>query len=120
MHEVQEYASLKALDRESLFLGVPLLPAVGLLGIGVLLFLFGGRFGMSGFLLGFLVMPVFLFLRQICEHDDKAIRITLLEVRYRLKRAGFLEYGHTLTYLPERYFHHDELVLQAFGQNSRH
>lgn len=115
MSDFNEHPSYNALDRTAMFMGVPLLPAVLLLMVALLIFLVGGNtFGMAGFLFGFIVFPVFLFLRQISQTDDKALYILYLEVIFRFKRVAFAEFGNTLTFTPERYLRYEEIILQDF------
>lgn len=96
-------------------MGVPLMPAVMLLMVAVIFFVLAGNFfGVAGFLSGLLVFPVFLFLRQISQTDDKALRILHLEIIFKFKRVAFAEFGNTLTFTPERYLRHEEVILQDF------
>lgn len=118
--EFSEYPSYNALDRTAMFMGVPLLPAVILLMVALLIFLVGGNtFGITGFLFGFIVFPVFLFVRQISQTDDKALYILYLEMIFRLKRVAFSEFGNTLTMTPERYLRHEAIILQNFKAINR-
>jgi virB3-like protein len=113
--EFKEYPSYNALDRTAMFMGVPLLPAVMLLMVALLIFLVGGNtFGVAGFMFGFVVFPVFLFLRQISQTDDRALYVLYLEMIFKLKRVAFREFGNTLTMTPERYLRHEEVILQNF------
>lgn len=115
MDNFKEYPSYNALDRTAMFMGVPLLPAVLLLVVALLIFLVGGNtFGIAGFMFGFVVFPVFLFLRQISETDDRALYILYLEIVFRLKRVAFSEFGNTLTMTPERYLDYEAVILQNF------
>lgn len=115
MDNFKEYPSYNALDRTAMFMGVPLLPAVLLLVVALLIFLVGGNtFGVAGFMFGFVVFPVFLFLRQISETDDRALYILYLEIVFRLKRVAFSEFGNTLTMTPERYLDYEAVILQNF------
>lgn len=115
MDGFSEHPSYNALDRTAMFMGVPLLPAVMLLMVALLIFLVGGNtFGMAGFLFGFIVFPVFLFLRQISETDDKALYLLYLDIVFKLKRVAFKEFGNTLTFTPERYLRYEEVILQDF------
>ena len=115
MHEFSEHPSYNALDRTAMFMGVPLLPAVLLLVVALFIFLVGGNtFGMAGFLFGFIVFPVFLFLRQISQTDDKALYILYLEIIFKFKRVAFKEFGNTLTFIPERYLDYEAVILQDF------
>lgn len=115
MDEFSEHPSYNALDRTAMFMGVPLLPAVLLLVVALLIFLVGGNtFGVAGFMFGFVVFPVFLFLRQISETDDRALYILYLEIVFRLKRVAFSEFGNTLTMTPERYLDYEAVILQNF------
>lgn len=115
MDEFSEHPSYNALDRTAMFMGVPLLPAVLLLVVALFIFLVGGNtFGMAGFLFGFIVFPVFLFLRQISQTDDKALYILYLEIIFKSKRVAFKEFGNTLTFIPERYLDYEAVILQDF------
>jgi virB3-like protein len=115
MDEFSEHPSYNALDRTAMFMGVPLLPAVLLLVVALFIFLVGGNtFGMAGFLFGFIVFPVFLFLRQISQTDDKALYILYLEIIFKFKRVAFKEFGNTLTFIPERYLDYEAVILQDF------
>lgn len=120
MDDFKEYPSYNALDRTAMFMGVPLLPAVLLLMVALLIFLVGGNtFGVAGFMFGFIVFPVFLFLRQISQTDDKALYILYLEIVFRLKRVAFDEFGNTLTFVPERYLQDEAIILQNFKAINR-
>lgn len=120
MDDFKEYPSYNALDRTAMFMGVPLLPAVLLLMVALLIFLVGGNtFGVTGFMFGFIVFPVFLFLRQISQTDDKALYILYLEIVFRLKRVAFAEFGNTLTFVPERYLQDEAIILQNFKAINR-
>ena len=115
MDEFSEHPSYNALERTAMFMGVPLLPAVLLLVVALFIFLVGGNtFGMAGFLFGFIVFPVFLFLRQISQTDDKALYILYLEIIFKFKRVAFKEFGNTLTFIPERYLDYEAVILQDF------
>lgn len=115
MADFKEYPSYNALDRTAMFMGVPLIPAVLLLMVALIVFVVGGNFfGVTGFMFGLLVIPIFLFLRQISQTDDKALRILYIETIFRLKRVAFKELGNTLTFVPERYLKHDDIVQQDF------
>lgn len=115
MDEFSEHPSYNALDRTAMFMGVPLLPAVLLLVVALFIFLVGGNtFGMAGFLFGFIVFPVFLFLRQISQTDDKALYILYLEIIFKFKRVAFKEFGNTLKFIPERYLDYEAVILQDF------
>ena len=120
MDDFKEDPSYNALDRTAMFMGVPLLPAVLLLMVTLLIFLVGGNtFGVAGFMFGFIVFPVFLFLRQISQTDDKALYILYLEIVFRLKRVAFDEFGNTLTFVPERYLQDEAIILQNFKAINR-
>ena len=119
MSEFIEYPSYNALDRTAMFMGVPLIPAVLLLMVALIIFVVGGNFfGVTGFMFGLLVFPLFLFLRQISQTDDKALRILYIETIFRLKRVAFKEFGNTLTFVPERYLRYDDIVQQDFRSDS--
>lgn len=115
MDEFKEYPSYNALDRTAMFMGVPLLPAVMLLMVALLIFLVGGNtFGVAGFMFGFIVFPVFLFLRQISQTDDKALHMLYLEMEFKLRRVAFKEFGNTLTFVPERYLRDEDIISENF------
>lgn len=112
----REFTSYNGLDRTVMFLGLPLLSAVGLLVLSVLTMFIVMSFvdGIFGFLFVLIWLPVGLFLRQISQEDDKATDILLLEIKYRLKRKGYAFFGNTLTFVPERYLRYKQVNEQYF------
>lgn len=113
--QYREFSSYNGLDRTALFMGIPLLPAIGLLTMSVFVMFIGLIFfGIVGFLFILLLTPFAFFLRSITYNDDKALEMLALELRYRSKRKAFEEFGNTLTYMPERYLRYKETNEQNF------
>ncbi len=114
-NEYREFSSYRGLDRVALFMGIPLIPAVFLLFLG-LIFMFVGAwlFDIAGFLFAFLVLPVAFLLRIITETDDMALQIMFLEFKYRAKRVCYNELGQTLAFMPERYYRYEQTNEQQF------
>ncbi len=113
-NEYREFSSYKALDRTAMFMGMPLLAAIGLLMLGVF-FMFVGLFlfDITGFLFSFLVVPIGFLLRNISETDDKALQIMLLEFRYMSKR---ISYGkqQLIVFQPDSYYRYQSINEQQF------
>lgn len=104
MSEYREFSSYNGFDRTAMFMGIPLLWAIGLLTLAVFVMFVGMYFfDMVGFLFILLVLPIALFLRMISQTDDKALDILKLEIYYRLKRVAYKEFGNTLTFMPDAY-----------------
>lgn len=113
--QYREFSSYNGLDRTALFMGIPLLPAIGLLTMSVFVMFIGLIFfGIVGFLFILLLTPIAFFLRSITYNDDKALEMLALELRYRSKRKAFEEFGNTLTYMPDRYLRYKETNEQNF------
>lgn len=113
--QYREFSSYNGLDRTALFMGIPLLPAIGLLTMSVFVMFIGLIFfGIVGFLFILLLTPITFFLRSITYNDDKALEMLALELRYRSKRKAFEEFGNTLTYMPDRYLRYKETNEQNF------
>ncbi len=113
-NEYREFSSYRALDRTAMFMGIPLLAAVGLLTLGVF-FMFVGMFffDIAGFLFSFLVVPIAFLLRTISENDDKALHIMLLEFKYMAKR---ISYGkqQLIVFEPDSYYRYQAINEQQF------
>lgn len=115
MKEFREFSSYNGLDRTALFMGVPLLHAVGLLVLGIMAMFVGLYFfSLVGFLFVLIVVPFGFMLRSITMNDDKALQILVLEMKFRAKRVAYDLMGNTLTFVPERYLRRKEVYEQSF------
>lgn len=105
----QEYMSFNGLGRKAMIpvLGIPYMAALALSCIfmlgGVVL---GFIFGPAGMLFALVALPVGFFIRLLCETDDRAIEILLLEVKWAVLKliggtARFV--GGTLAVGPMKY-----------------
>lgn len=118
MSNYREFSSYSGLDRPTMMLGVPLPMLMGLLILSVIIYFVGTHFfGLFGLLFLFILFPIFLFLRQISEKDNRAINILVLEMKYRAKRQFYKEFGNTLTFLPSRYLRNEKTIKQTFREN---
>lgn len=115
MSEYREFSSYNGLDRTALFMGIPLLHAVGLLVLGIMAMFVGLYFfSLVGFLFVLIVVPFAFMLRTITMNDDKALQILVLEMKFRGKRVAYDLMGNTLTFVPERYLRRKEVYEQSF------
>lgn len=113
---MREFSSYSALDREAMIGGVPLLPFIGTVGIGVMLTMIAQtKFGIVGFAFIFFTIPIIFFLRVLVANDDKAMRLLGIELFFKFKRKGFKEFNETLTFLPTRYLRNEGSIEQAVG-----
>lgn len=116
--EYKKYSSYNALDRVPIFMGIPIVLLLLLLVLGIILFAIGmSLFGIIGFLFPILLLPVYLYLKQITAKDDQAIRIVLIEMYFRGKRKSYKEFGNTLTFLSSKYLRNDKTIKQAFEED---
>lgn len=118
--EYRTFSSYNGLDRVVMVLDVPLVPAV----IVLMILMFGSLLaqkilGLIGFAFVALGLPIFLFLRNISETDDRAMNILALEMMFRLKRKYYQENGNTLTYVPMKYLRNGKYIQQILKQADR-
>lgn len=117
MSEYRKFSSYNGLDRVVMVFGVPLIPAV----IVIMVLLFGSLLaqkilGLVGFAFVALGLPIFLFLKNISETDDRAMNILALEMMFRFKRRYYQEFGNTLTYAPMKYLRNGKHIQQVLKQ----
>lgn len=99
-----EYPSYNGLSRVALFWGVPLMAIVCIVLAGLLIGVFGAMLmGIGGALFGAVGIPFLLYLKQICENDDQAFRIAVLEIWCRINRRNGKHFGNTYTLTPMQY-----------------
>lgn len=117
----RKFSSYNGLDRVALIAGIPLIPFI-LLGTFSVFISFVAQYflGIIGFAFLLLFLPLFLFLRQITETDDKALRIFGLEFQYIFKRRLYKEFGNTLTFLPSKYLRNEKCIKQNFENSIFH
>lgn len=117
----RKFSSYNGLDRVALIAGIPLIPFV-LLGTFSVFVSFVAQYflGIIGFAFLLLFLPVFLFLRQITETDDKALRIISIEFHYIFKRRLYKEFGNTLTFLSGKYLRNEKRIKQNFENSIFH
>lgn len=117
MKEYRSYPSYNGLDRVVMIFGVPLIPAtlmfVVLLFVALLAQKLLGLIGVAFLALG---LPIFLFMKQISETDDRAMEMLMLEMVFRFKRKYYQEFGNTLTYLPNKYLRNGKYIQQVLKQ----
>lgn len=109
MDEFRTFSSYNGLDRVALMMGVPL-PVFALLVAASVFISFAGQyfFGIIGFAFLLLLLPVFLFLRQLTATDDQAMRILGIELQFFFKRRGYKEFNNTLTFLSGKYLKNEQ------------
>jgi type IV secretion system protein VirB3 len=102
-----EYISYNGLGRNPMVAGIPYMAGLCILVV----FLLGGMLlgvfvGGAGWLFTLLGVPIGLFIRMLCQTDDKAIDILLLEAKWTLIKfmSGNADFhGGTLTIAPITY-----------------
>jgi type IV secretion system protein VirB3 len=104
MDAKSKYPSFNGLSRVAMIRGVPLM-AVVVSVLAALVFGFAGAafFGIGGMLFGALPLPFLIYVKQICETDDQALRIAWLEFRCWLRRKLSPRFGETYTLSPMQY-----------------
>lgn len=118
--EAQEYMSFNGLARRPMVAGIPYMAALALMSLCLLGAVAAGiAFGPIGLLLGAAGVPIGMFIRLICETDDRAIEILVLEVKWAVIKmmSGTAKYfGGTLVVSPMKYGRKLRDVKQYFEQ----
>lgn len=119
--QYRKFSSYNGLDRVALIAGIPLIPFILLGTFSVFISFIAQYFlGIIGFAFLLLFLPIFLFLRQITETDDRALRIFGLEFQSIFKRRLYKEFGNTLTFLPSKYLRNEKCIKQNFENSIFH
>lgn len=111
------YPSFAGLNRIAMIGGVPMFPAL-IVGCTSLITSMVGGFvlGPGGLLIGTAGVPIFLFLRHICQTDDQALRLFWLELRCWLERRRVSVFGKTYTLAPMRYGRSLQVYTRSFAR----
>lgn len=120
MDDKDKYPSYNGLSRVAMSWGVPLM-AVVIIATACLLIAAVAAFflGVGGILFASVGIPFALYLKQICETDDQALRITLLEIKYRFSRRNGKQFGNTYTLSPIQYGRREHVYKRYFIQPAR-
>jgi type IV secretion system protein VirB3 len=108
-HKPQEYASYNGLSRIPMLkgIGIPFMPALLIFTITALVgFLIQILYGPIGLLALTPMIPVFIFFRIMCENDDRAITMLLLQAKWvgiKLLSGNSKFFGNTFTLLPTKF-----------------
>jgi len=116
------YPSYNGLARTALIGGaLPLVPTI-LVGIGAVLgaLVLQAVIGPAGLLFVLLVIPVLLFLKFICETDDKAMTILWMEIKCHFSRVNAHLWNNTYTFTPIKYGSHFHVYKRAFEKTTGH
>jgi len=98
------YPSFNALSRVAMVWGIPIVALILVALASMLLAVIAAAFiGVGGIFFAVVGVPVLLFIKQISENDDQALRIAVLEFRCRLMRRNAKLFGNTFTLSPMRY-----------------
>lgn len=111
------YPSFGGLNRIAMIWGVPMFPALIIGCTSLITSMIGGFvLGPGGLLIGAAGVPIFLFLRHVCETDDQALRLFWLEFRCWLERRRVSVFGKTYTLAPTRYGRSLDLYIRSFAR----
>lgn len=109
-----EYIAYNGLGRNPMFWGIPYMTGLFILSVSLLSGVIVGTFvGGAGWLITLVGIPIALFVKSMCETDDKAMDILWLEMKWTLNRlltSNSKYYGGTLAIVPMRYGRrHDDI-----------
>jgi type IV secretion system protein VirB3 len=108
MHNRAEYPSYNALARVAMLKGVPLVAAIGIALVSLVVGAAGAvLLGPGGMLLGAVGLPLFFYCKDVCENDDQALRIAVLELECWLAKRNTRLFGGTYTLAPIKYRRRD-------------
>ncbi len=106
MSDQERYPSYNALGRVAMLRGVPLVAVIVIAFISLVIAMAGAAFyGPGGMLFGAVGLPIYLYCKNLCENDDQALRITVLELWCWLQRlfSNAKNFGGTYTLSPMKY-----------------
>lgn len=111
------YPSFAGLNRIATIGRVPMFPALIVGCTSLIASMIGGFvLGPGGLLIGSAGVPIFLFLRHVCENDDQALHLFWLELRCWLDRRLVSIFGKTHTLAPMRYGRSLEVYTRSFSR----
>lgn len=115
-----EYPSYNGLSRVAMIRGIPLM-AVVVIALASLVIGFAGTtfLGIGGILFGAVGLPFLLYIKQISETDDQALRIAWLEFRCWLTRKFSPRFGGTYTLSPMQYGRRSHVYKRYFKESTR-
>ena len=118
-----EYISYNGLGRSPMIWGIPYMAGLFIMCVSMLGGLALGTFiGGAGWLFCLIGVPIGLFVKNLCETDDKAVRILLLETKWLLikKFSGNAEFhGQTMAIAPTTYGRKLKYVKRYFEKTIR-
>jgi len=104
MDEKTKYPSYNGLSRVAMWWGIPLMAIVIIAIVSLMTAVVASIFlGPGGLLFGAVGLPFLLYLKQICETDDQAFRITVLQIICKLKKKNGKRFGNTYSILPMQF-----------------
>jgi type IV secretion system protein VirB3 len=115
-----EYPSYNGLSRVAMIRGIPLMAVVVIALASLVIGFVGTAFlGIGGILFGAVGLPFLLYIKQICETDDQALRIAWLEFRCWLTRKFSPRFGGTYTLSPMQYGRRSHVYKRYFKESTR-
>jgi type IV secretion system protein VirB3 len=119
MEKKIEYSSYNGLSRVAMYWGVPLMAIVFIVLLSLVVAVIAAMFvGVGGILFGALGFPILLYLKQICETDDQALRITVLEIWCLISRRNAKHFGNTYTLSPMQYGRRTHVYKRYFKKST--
>lgn len=102
----KRYPSYNALGRVAMLRGVPLVAVIVIAFLSLIVAILGAAFsGPGGMLFGAVGIPLYLYCKKLCENDDYALRIAVLELWCWFRRllSNAKLFGGTFTLSPMKY-----------------
>jgi type IV secretion system protein VirB3 len=117
MSEKNLYSAFNGLGRVAMVAGVPLMAALCMFVPVVLVTLIlAAVYGPGGLLFFSVLVPVFIYVKNLCDTDDQALRILWLEVQCAVRRRYAFLYGKSLTIAPIKYGRRLSVYRDAFRE----
>lgn len=115
-----EYPSYNGLSRVAMFHGIPLMAVVVVAAVSMVVGVVSTMFlGIGGFLFFLVGVPILIYIKQVCETDDQALRIAWLEFRCWLARVFSTRIGNTYTLSPMQYGRRKHVYKRYFEKPAR-
>jgi type IV secretion system protein VirB3 len=119
--EKKKYSSYNGMARSAMVWGIPLIPGLVVFTtfiIGALLLQV--VIGSAGLFFAVLGIPILLYCKFLCETDDQAIRMLVLEVWCYFQRRSSAGFGKTYTLAPIKYGRKVDVYKRLFEKPARH
>jgi type IV secretion system protein VirB3 len=115
MSKRELYPAYNGLARVAMVWGVPLMTALAIFcPVVIVSIVLAALLGPGGLLFLLVIVPVFIFIKQMCESDDQALSMLWLELKIVMLRRYTNLFGKSFTLAPIKYGRRLPVYRQVF------